>query len=587
MVIELAEPPTEKEVLEAIHQLQPGKAPGPDGIPPEVFKEGGPLLVKELTSQFQAFWEHGALPQDLKDANIVHLYKHKGDRSSCDSYRGISLLSIAGKILAKVIITRLTHHLLDDVVSESQCGFRANRGTVDMIFATRQLQEKCKEQHQNLYMMFVDLTKAFDTVNREGLWAILGKLGCPPKLVSMIRAFHDGMQARVTGAGEASQPFKVTNGVKQGCVMAPTLFSILFATMLQSALGHSSAGIKIRYRMDGQFFDLRRLKAKTKVSEALIRDFLYADDCALATHSEIALQELADCLSAAAKKFGLTISLAKTEVLFQSSPNSTLPPPQIHIDGTQLKTVDDFTYLGSCLSKSANLDLEISRRLAKANSSFGRLWTRVWQERGIQTQTKIAVYRSVVMSALLYGCESWTLYSRHVKQLDQFHIRCLRRIMNISWQERIPNTEVLHRAGLCGIETYIRKIQLRWAGHVARMEESRIPKQIFFSELCQGERARGRPTLRYKDTLKASLKCFGIDDSSWQALATDRVAWRAAIHQGAKSSEAGRITRLENKRVARKLKESQPPDPQTALHCKICGRLCKSQFVLRSHMRTH
>ena len=85
------------------------------------------------------------------------------------------------------------------------------------------------------------------------------------------------------------------------------------------------------------------------------------------------------------------------------------PSPQIHIDGSQLKTVDDFTYLGSCLSKSANLDLGISRRLAKANLSFGRLWTRVWQERGIIMQTKIAVYRAVVMSALLFRCESWTL----------------------------------------------------------------------------------------------------------------------------------------------------------------------------------
>ena len=81
--------------------------------------------------------------------------------------QGISLLSIAGKVLAKIIISRLTDNLLDSVVSESQRGLRANRGTVDMIFATRQLQEKCREQNQNLYMMFVDLTKAFETVNRE------------------------------------------------------------------------------------------------------------------------------------------------------------------------------------------------------------------------------------------------------------------------------------------------------------------------------------------------------------------------------------------------------------------------------------
>ena len=75
----LADPPTETEVVKAIQQLQPGKAPGPDGIPPEVFKEGGPNLVRELTSLFHLFWNCGELPQDLKDANIIYLYKHKGD----------------------------------------------------------------------------------------------------------------------------------------------------------------------------------------------------------------------------------------------------------------------------------------------------------------------------------------------------------------------------------------------------------------------------------------------------------------------------------------------------------------------------
>lgn len=584
---ELAEPPNNKEVAEAIRQLQSGKSPGPDGIPPEVFKEGGPHLMEKLTSLFQVFWEREELPRDLKDANIVYLYKNKGDRSSCDNYRGISLLSIAGKILAKVIITRLTLHLLEGVVSESQCGFRANRGTVDMIFATRQIQEKCKEQQQDLFLLFVDLTKAFDTVSRTGLWAILGKLGCPPKLVSVIRAFHDGMQGRVTCAGEASQPFNVTNGVKQGCVMAPTLFSILFATMLQYALSRCSAGIKIRYRMDGRFFDLKRLKAKTKVTETLIRDFLYADDCALAAHSENALQELADSLAVAANKFGMTISLSKTEVMFQPAPNSVSPTPIIHINGTQLKTVDEFTYLGSCLSSSANLDSEISRRLAKANSSFGRLWTRVWQERGLNIQTKISVYKAVVLSALLYGCESWTLYRRHIKQLEQFHIRCLRRIMNISWQERITNIEVLHRADMFGIEAHIIKSQLRWAGHVARMADSRLPKQIFFSELCQGERPKGRPTLRYKDTLKANLLSIGVDPSSWQTLATDRTAWRTAIRHGVSSFETNRLSQLEVKRASRKLKDAQPPDPQSAVSCTICGRLCKSQFGLRAHMKIH
>ena len=128
--------------------------------------------------------------------------------------------------------------------------------------------------------------------------------------------------------------------------------------------------------------------------------------------------------------------------------------------------------------------------------------------------------------------------------------------------------------------------QLRWVRHVVRMKESRLPKQIFFCELSQGNRTRGRPTLRYKDTLKASLKSTNIDTSTWQAQAMDRPAWRAAIHSGVKAFEADTNLKIDNKRAARKQRDAQPPD-NSAVTCSVCGRLCKSQFGLRAHMRVH
>ena len=227
---------------------------------------------------------------------------------------------------------------------------------VDMVFAIRQLQEKCVEQHQDLHLLFINLTKAFDTVNRAALWAILSKLGCPPRFVQIIRSFHDGMFCRVIENGDASDPFPVSNGVKQGCVLAPTLFSLLFAQMLSAALSQTEAGVKIHYRNDGDFFNLRRLKSYTKATRAIVRDFLFADDCGLAAHSEVALQELADCFATAAKIFGLTVSIRKTEVFRQLAPNTARPPPNITMDGNALKNVDTFKYLGSCINSAANLD---------------------------------------------------------------------------------------------------------------------------------------------------------------------------------------------------------------------------------------
>ena len=580
----LDDPPTAAETVKAISQLQAGKAPGPDSIPSEVYKTGGAALIAHLTDLFQLCWEKGELPQEFKDANIIHLYKNKGEKASCDNHRGISLLSIAGKILARIILNRITESLLDNVAPESQCGFRKNRGTVDMVFALRQLQEKCIEQHQDLYVLFVDLTKAFDTVSRPGLWAILSRLGCPAKFVSMIKAFHEGMMARVTENGAVSDPFPVTNGVKQGCVLAPTLFSLLFSVMLSSALSQTDDGIMIRFRTDGNFFDLRRLQASTRVKEALMRDFLFADDCALAAHEEGALQRLADALSSATKAFGLTISIKKTEVLCQSAPTKSTPAPTITIDGTKLNVVDEFCYLGSCLSSDGSLDKEIERRISKASSSFGRLWNRVWGVRGIKQATKVAVYRAIVLPSLLYGCETWTCYRKHLKQLDQFHLRCLRKILGIQWEDRVTNQEVLRRANLSGIEAMVMTAQLRWSGHVMRLEDDRLPKQIFCSELVRGKRHPGGQKKRYKDTLKCNLKACNIPPSSWTELASKRISWRASVRSGVMDFEKRRLSHLDNKRHARKDRKNNAVKSVT---CSICGRACASEFGLRSHLRRH
>ena len=106
---------------------------------------------------------------------------------------------------------------------------------------------------------FVDLTNAFDTVSRDGLWKIMAKFGYPPRYIAMVRQFHDGMQAHVQNDGEYFEPFPVTNGVKQGCIMAPTLFSMMFSAMLTDAFQDVDAGFSIRFRFDDKLLNLRRL----------------------------------------------------------------------------------------------------------------------------------------------------------------------------------------------------------------------------------------------------------------------------------------------------------------------------------------
>ena len=142
-----------------------------------------------------------------------------------NNYHGISLLNIISKLFTKVVLMKL-RVLAERIYPESQCRFRAKMATIDMIFSLRQLQEKCREQGKPLYVAFLDLTKAFDLVSRDGLFKILVKISCPPTLLSIVKSFHDDMKGTVLYDGATSDPFNILSCVKQGCVLVPTLFEI-------------------------------------------------------------------------------------------------------------------------------------------------------------------------------------------------------------------------------------------------------------------------------------------------------------------------------------------------------------------------
>ena len=144
--LELDDPPFREDIRKATMQVKVGKLTGIDGIPAEVYQHGGEAVLDKLQDLFTNCWEKGSLPQDLRDAVTVSLYKNKGEKSDCSNYRCITLLFIAGKILDRVLLKRLIPTIAQENTPESQCGSRSNRGTLDMIFVLRQIQEQCRKQ---------------------------------------------------------------------------------------------------------------------------------------------------------------------------------------------------------------------------------------------------------------------------------------------------------------------------------------------------------------------------------------------------------------------------------------------------------
>ncbi|XP_063596220.1 uncharacterized protein LOC134773073 [Penaeus indicus] len=500
-----------------LDELATGKAPGKDGIPAEVLKCCKGSLITELHEILCLCWREGEVPQDMRDANIVTLYKNK----------------------VRVQSQQVYQHQIPPL--EGTGIGRAWEG-----FLKHVCKEKCREQRQPLFVAFIDLTKAFDLVSRESLFEILPKIGCPPRLLSIIRSFHD-MKGTVAFDGSTSNAFDIRNEVKPGCVLALTLFGIFFAAMLKHAFCSATDGIYLRTRSDGKLFNLSRRRAKSKAQLKCLRDF-FADDAAVTAHSAEDLQQFMTHFSDACRDFGLTISLKKTQDVGQDV-NS---PPSISISDYELEVVHDFVYLGSTISDSLSLDTELNKRIGKAAMTMSRPTKRVWTNGKLTEHTKIKVYRACALSPLLYGNESWTLRAQQERKLNAFHMRCLRRILHITWQDKITNNSVRERAGITSMYTLLKQRRMRWLGHVVCMNDGRIPKDLIYGELAQGKRPTGRPQQRYKDVCKRDLKAMDIDLTTWEAAASDRAAWRQTVQKDLSSFEQSLVQQSEAKRQRRK-----------------------------------
>ncbi|PIK38958.1 hypothetical protein BSL78_24204 [Apostichopus japonicus] len=195
------------------------------------------------------------------------------------------------------------------------------------------------------------------------------------------------MKGTVSFDGDTSTPFKISSGVKQGCMLAPTLFGIFFSRRLTYAFQSSSDGVYIHTRRDGKLYNLARLRAKTKLTRVLIREMLFADDAALVSHTNDGLQRLMNHFAHACKEFALTISIKKTEVMTQDAPI----PPTISVNDSRLETVNNFRYLGSIISSNVSLDADINARIGNAAVVMSKLQKRVWENKNLTLNTKMKV----------------------------------------------------------------------------------------------------------------------------------------------------------------------------------------------------
>ena len=251
------------------------------------------------------------MPQQWKDAIIMVLHKKK-DRTEYGNYRGISLVAHAGKILLKTIARRLSEYCERvRILPKEQSGFRLNRSTTDMIFVIRRLQELARKERVPLNMCFIDLTKAYDSVDRTLLWSVLARFGVPQNIISVIRQFHDGMRACV----------RLDDRVCSRCSSRVRARAPAAQHLLHGGYKRGLHAFQGGRRHHGRFGtpEEEKLAGKATAGESILATplwgMLYADDAGVVSRSPEQLRKLMEVIVVVCAAFGLTASAARTEIM--------------------------------------------------------------------------------------------------------------------------------------------------------------------------------------------------------------------------------------------------------------------------------
>ena len=524
------DPPSFQEVCLAMSRLDNHKAADEWGIRAEMLKHGGTVLAIELHQLIIKVWNSECIPDDWRQAVLIPIPK-AGDKTLVGNYRGICIQAIAAKVYSSILKGRL-QNWAESTLSEMQYGFRPRRSCTDAIFTLRCVIDRFLRKGKSLFLCFIDICKAYDSIDRDTAWNTLIHRGAPTKVVSLLRDMHSHTccSVRLSGMGLGAQ-FTIETGFKQGDAISPMLFNLYLDSVIQTILPKlQELGVRVVYQVDGVLHDK---PLHTLTHREFVYILLYADDIALLSESLADLKSMVEVVHNQFQAWGLAMNFDKTKVMQVglSHPFSN----DLFVAGKRIDMVESFKYLGQIFSHNGSIDLEIQQRISKALLVFNDLRKRgVWSDKVISRSTKIRIYKTTVRSVLLYCAETWPVSQQQIHKLESIQMSCLRRICGYSLLHRKTNIMIRERCRVASISSLLRYHRLRWLGHVCRMAPNRLPLTVLFADInSRGQ--RGRPQNTWKALIQKDIKDLSEEEGlrgtliNWWDLCRDHKGWMDLI----------------------------------------------------------
>ena len=492
---------TQDELNTVIKQLKCNKAFGPDNIPPIIWKDK--LFHSLLLKICNISLINTTGPSIWRQSQIIPVPK-KGDLSLATNYRGISLLPIAAKIYNKLILNRIVP-FVDPLLRNNQNGFRAGRTTISQILSLRRLVEETTYSNLDSALIFVDFSKAFDSVDRTRLFDILKLYGIPDLIIDAIRVLYTDTTATILTPDGETPSFPIKAGILQGDTLAPFLFIMVVDYVLRMSVDKiNDKGLQLHPRRSSRH------------PPVYLTDTDFADDIALVSSCLENAQDLLHSLESASNSVGLYLNETKTEYINNCKTINAITEIKT-LNNTILKQVKDYKYLGGYISSSEK-DFNIRKGMAwSASNDMHKIWIS-----NLSVQLKVEFFRATVEKILLYGSETWTMSAKLTKRLDGTYTRLLRRAKHLSWRTH-PARKLIY-GDLPQVSSLVKARRVQFAGHCHRAENEVISSLILWRPSANGRRSQ---KLTYPDVISRDT---GINKQDLSTAMEDRDCWREIVN---------------------------------------------------------
>jgi exonuclease III len=540
---ELDSPFSMKEVRWAMARLKNGKAKGLDDVRPEALKYGGECMARALGAVFNIVWKHECVPAVWKQGAIAPIFK-AGDPTSLDNYRGITLLSVAGKVLEAIINCRVSGWAEGaGVLDDAQGGFRPGRGCEDLVFALREVLEARREEGKATFCAFVDVRKAYDSVWIDGLMTKLWDLGVRGRVWRLLREWNSGVSSCVKVSGRESRAFPLHQGVKQGSLLSPFLYCVFVNDLARL------------YRAEGLGVGVEGVWAGV---------MQYADDIVLAAASAKELARMLAIFEEFATKWRFEINAKKSEVMVVGA---AVRGSQWVVDGRSLVVVNTFKYLGVTFARSGTWTHGARRLAEKGRSRLRALVGLGMREVGFGVETAARLYQALVHPVLLYGAEVVGYVHTASEEMERVHRAAARRVLGCA--RSTPSDAALGELGWESVGAAHEEAKLRFFARLVLMPADRMVRQMWDVRKRKWDAWRqgvvGRPT--------ETGGCRGWCPEAWQVLRKYGLLrwWREDQWGGFPSYTVwkGMVRRAVRGREERDWKERVGARPRTALTARL------------------